>query len=114
MSSPASRAATPVPFEQAARVTLGDTVARANVLRATTSIRARRAAVVGEVPDWAELRRAGEAIRQRALLRLDELLVQLEASVVRARRTTCIGPATGPRRMRSWPASCARRERERS
>jgi L-lactate dehydrogenase complex protein LldF len=48
------------------------------------SIQARRAAVVGETPDWEELRRAGEAIRQRSLLRLDELLTRLEGAVGRA------------------------------
>jgi L-lactate dehydrogenase complex protein LldF len=71
-------------FERAARVTLTDARARANVLRATTSIRARRAAVVAETPDWEELRRAGEAVRERSLLRLDELLVRLESEVLRA------------------------------
>jgi L-lactate dehydrogenase complex protein LldF len=71
-------------FERAARVTLTDARARANVLRATTSIRARRAAVVAETPDWEELRRAGEAVRERSLLRLDELLVRLESEVSRA------------------------------
>jgi L-lactate dehydrogenase complex protein LldF len=57
---------------------------RANVRLATTTIRARRAAVVDETPDWAELRAAGEAIRERAVLRLDELLPRLEASVTGA------------------------------
>ena len=84
MSTPASRAAAPMTFERAARVTLTDARARANVLRATTSIRARRAAVVAETPDWEELRRAGEAVRERSLLRLDELLVRLESEVSRA------------------------------
>ena len=84
MSTPASRAAAPMTFERAARLTLTDARARANVLRATTSIRARRAAVVAETPDWEELRQAGEAVRERSLLRLDELLVRLESEVSRA------------------------------
>ena len=84
MSTPASRAAAPMTFERASRVTLTDTRARANVLLATTSIRARRAAVVAETPDWEGLRRAGEAVRQRSLLRLEELLVRLESEVSRA------------------------------
>ena len=70
--------------EQSARAALKDATMRANVLRATTTIRARRAAVVAETPDWPELRTAGEALRQRALLRLDELLVRLEAAVTAA------------------------------
>ena len=84
MNVAARRDATPQPFERAARAALEDGVTRANVGRATTTIRARRAAVVAETPDWAELRAAGEAIRERAVLRLDELLVQLEASVIAA------------------------------
>jgi L-lactate dehydrogenase complex protein LldF len=84
MSSLAARGAPPLPFERAAVTALEDERTRANVLRATTAIRARRAAVVGDTPDWAELRAAGEAIRHRALLRLDELLVRLEAAVTEA------------------------------
>ena len=42
----ASRSALPVSFEEAAPAALEDAQTRANVLRATTSIRARRAAVV--------------------------------------------------------------------
>ncbi len=81
MRAAARRDAPAQPFEQAARPALADGQTRANVLRATSSIRARRAEVIAETPDWAELRRAGEAIRERALLRLDELLVQLERAV---------------------------------
>lgn len=77
----ARRDAPALPFERAARAALADDRTRGNVLTATTAIRARRAEVVAETPDWAELRRAGEAIRERALLRLDELLVELERSV---------------------------------
>ena len=81
MSASASRDAPRLPFEQAAVAALEDDRTRANVLRATTTIRGRRAAVVAETPDWAELRAAAEAIRQRSLLRLDELLVRLETAV---------------------------------
>jgi L-lactate dehydrogenase complex protein LldF len=84
MTSLADRSRPFEPFERAARTALLDERTRANVVRATTTIRARRAAVVEELPDWEELRRAGEAIRERALLRLDELLVELEDAVVRA------------------------------
>jgi len=82
--SAAARDAPRLPFEQSARAALEDATMRANVLRATTTIRARRAAAVADTPDWPELRAAGEALRQRALLRLDELLVRLEAAVTAA------------------------------
>ena len=68
-------------FPQAAREALADSQQRRNVGHATRTIRAKRAAVVGEVPDWEALRAAGEAIKRSAMARLDELLVQLEASV---------------------------------
>ena len=84
MSASASRDAPRLPFERASRAALEDELTRANVLRATTTIRARRAAVVAETPDWERLRDAGAAIRRRSLLRLDELLVRLEAAVTDA------------------------------
>ena len=84
MSTLARRDAPRLGFEQAARAALEDGRTRANVLRATTTIRARRAAVVADTADWAELRSAGTAIRERALLRLDFLLEQLEEEVQRA------------------------------
>ena len=84
MSAAASRDAPRLPFERAARAALEDGAMRENVRHATTTIRARRAAVVRETPDWAELRAAGEAIRERAVLRLEELLLRLEAAVTRA------------------------------
>jgi L-lactate dehydrogenase complex protein LldF len=65
-------------------VALADAQTRANVAHATATIRARRAAVVAEVDDWEELRAAGAALRDDALGRLDEVLLQLEASVQRA------------------------------
>jgi L-lactate dehydrogenase complex protein LldF len=84
VSAAARRDAPPQPFERAARTALADDATRANVRRATTTIRARRAAVVDETRDWVELRAAGEAIRERAVLRLGELLPRLEASVTAA------------------------------
>jgi L-lactate dehydrogenase complex protein LldF len=84
VNAAASRAAVPKAFEEAAPAALADGRVRANVLHATTSIRAKRAAVVAEVPDWHELREAGSAIRASALERLDELLVALESEVVGA------------------------------
>ena len=84
MSSAASRDAPRLPFERAARAALQDGATRETVQRATATIRARRAAVVAETPDWAALRAAGEAIRERAVLRLDELLLRLEDAVTAA------------------------------
>jgi L-lactate dehydrogenase complex protein LldF len=84
VSAAASRAAAPQPFEAAAPAALADARVRANVLHATTSIRAKRAAVVAELPDWHELRETASAIRASSLERLDQLLVTLESAVVAA------------------------------
>ena len=72
------------PFPQAARTALADAQLRHNVGHATQAIRAKRAKVVAEVPDWQELREAGRALKERVLRHLDEYLVELEASVRRA------------------------------
>ncbi|MFI5912962.1 LutB/LldF family L-lactate oxidation iron-sulfur protein [Dactylosporangium sp. NPDC051541] len=69
------------PFPVAARRELGNEQLRRNLGHATRTIRAKRAAVVGEVPDWEELRRAGEALKAATMARLPELLTQLEEQV---------------------------------
>jgi L-lactate dehydrogenase complex protein LldF len=71
-------------FPAAARETLRDAQLRRNLGKATTSIRAKRARVVRELPDWEALRAAGEAIKRRAMATLPEQLERLEASVTRA------------------------------
>ncbi|GAB7192704.1 LutB/LldF family L-lactate oxidation iron-sulfur protein [Kineococcus sp. NUM-3379] len=68
-------------FPDAARTALGDTQLRANLGHATRTIRGKRAAVVGEVPDWEALRDAGSAVKADVMARLPELLVQLEENV---------------------------------
>ena len=68
-------------FPEAARRSLADTQLRANLARATTTIRDKRARVVAELPDWEELRAAGAQAKDRALVRLDTELERLEASV---------------------------------
>jgi L-lactate dehydrogenase complex protein LldF len=73
-----------VTFPDAARVSLADTQLRANLARATTTIRDKRARVVGEVPDWEELRAAGAEAKDRTLLGLDAELERLEAAVADA------------------------------
>ncbi|HEX3212788.1 MAG TPA: LUD domain-containing protein, partial [Actinomycetota bacterium] len=69
------------PFPEAAREALGDAQLRRNLAKATGTIRAKRAAVVEELPDWAELRAAGAAIKDQVLADLDGYLVQLEEQV---------------------------------
>jgi L-lactate dehydrogenase complex protein LldF len=69
------------PFPEAARAALGDAQLRRNLAKATGTIRAKRAAVVSELPDWAELRAAGAAIKDQVLAGLDGYLVQLEEQV---------------------------------
>ena len=77
----AERTAHAEPFPKAAREALAMPQMRANVLHATTTIRSKRALAVAEVPDWEELRDAGAAIKDYALLSLERLLVELEAAV---------------------------------
>ncbi|GAA2642650.1 LutB/LldF family L-lactate oxidation iron-sulfur protein [Dactylosporangium fulvum] len=69
------------PFPVAARKALADDQLRRNLGHATRTIRGKRAAVVGEVPDWEELRRAGEAIKAHTMATLDTQLERLEREV---------------------------------
>jgi L-lactate dehydrogenase complex protein LldF len=71
-------------FPAAAREALADAQLRRNLGKATSTIRAKRAAMVEEVPDWEALRDAGAAIKARAMATLPEQLERLEASVTRA------------------------------
>jgi L-lactate dehydrogenase complex protein LldF len=67
-------------FPEAARAELANVQLRTNLLNATDTIRAKRARVVAEVPDWEELREAGRLIKADVLVRLDEYLLQFEAN----------------------------------
>ncbi|MGY1774000.1 LutB/LldF family L-lactate oxidation iron-sulfur protein [Blastococcus sp. SYSU D00813] len=69
------------PFPDAARDALRDGQLRANLGHATTTIRGKRAGVVAEVPDWAQLREAGRALKAATMARLDEHLEELERQV---------------------------------
>ncbi|MBA3263085.1 MAG: iron-sulfur cluster-binding protein [Thermoleophilaceae bacterium] len=68
-------------FPDAASVALRDSQLRRNLAKATGTIRAKRASVVGELPDWQELRSAGRALKDRSLVDLDAQLELLEERV---------------------------------
>ncbi|MFI5821997.1 LutB/LldF family L-lactate oxidation iron-sulfur protein [Streptomyces rishiriensis] len=71
-------------FPEAAREAVADPTLRGNLRHATHTIRAKRAAAVAEMSDWAELREAGRRIKDHTLRRLDRYLVQLEEAVTAA------------------------------
>jgi L-lactate dehydrogenase complex protein LldF len=71
-------------FPAAARDALSDAQLRRNLGKATSAIRAKRAAAVAELDDWQALRDAGAAIKARAIATLPQQLERLEASVTRA------------------------------
>jgi L-lactate dehydrogenase complex protein LldF len=68
-------------FPKAAKAALADTQLRRNLRKATHTIRDKRARVVSELPDWEQLRRAGEAIKDDVLSNLDTYLERIEAAV---------------------------------
>jgi L-lactate dehydrogenase complex protein LldF len=72
------------PFPEAARAALADGQLRANLGRATKTIRTKRAAVVAERGDWEELRLAGAALKDEVLRDLPALLERFEARVTAA------------------------------
>jgi L-lactate dehydrogenase complex protein LldF len=72
------------PFPTAARRSLGDAQLRVNMSMATATIQAKRQRAIAEMDDWEQLRSAGAAIKDDALARLPDLLVQLEERVVNA------------------------------
>jgi L-lactate dehydrogenase complex protein LldF len=71
-------------FPQAARAELANPQLRANLAKATSTIRAKRAAVAGELSDWEALRDAGAAIKARAMETLPGQLERLERKVTEA------------------------------
>src|ERR1700761_8182159 len=72
------------PFPEAARAALADTQLRHNLGHATHAIRVKRAEAVAELPDWEQLREAGQALKDRVLRHLDRHLIELEGAVTRA------------------------------
>ncbi|AXC11728.1 putative L-lactate dehydrogenase, Iron-sulfur cluster-binding subunit YkgF [Acidisarcina polymorpha] len=71
-------------FPTAAHQLLKDSQLRKNVRHATNVINAKRAIVVGEMPDWEHLRDAGSAIKQHTLDHLDQYLLEFEAACTAA------------------------------
>ncbi|MEU6082427.1 lactate utilization protein B [Streptomyces sp. NPDC047108] len=71
-------------FPQAAARSTQDGTLRGNLRHATHTIRDKRAGAVGELEDWARLRAAGAAIKNRTLRHLDHYLEQAEAAVTAA------------------------------
>lgn len=79
-----SKTIVPQAFEKSARTYLDDTQLRRNLGHATRTIRNKRSNVVGEMPDWEELREAGRQIKHNVMMNLDRYLLQLEESVMKA------------------------------
>jgi L-lactate dehydrogenase complex protein LldF len=71
-------------FPMAARSMMGDTQLRKNVRHATDVIQAKRARVVGEMPDWQALRESGKQIRQHTMEHLDFYLEEFEKNCTAA------------------------------
>jgi L-lactate dehydrogenase complex protein LldF len=77
----------PQTFPAAAARELGNAQLRTNLGNATGTIRAKRARVVGELPDWEQLRDAGSAIKADVMAHLDSYLVQFEQALTAAGAT---------------------------
>ncbi|MFD5482905.1 LutB/LldF family L-lactate oxidation iron-sulfur protein [Streptomyces hawaiiensis] len=71
-------------FPEAARTALDDPQLRANLRRATGTIRDRRLAVAAELEDWEELRETAATIKRHTLRHLDHHLLRLEKAVTAA------------------------------
>ena len=74
----------PIPFPTLARKALEDTQLRANLNRATTTIRNKRARVVAEVQDWEALRQAGHDIKMATMANLSTHLQRFEKEFTEA------------------------------
>ena len=71
-------------FPVAARRELGNHQQRTNLRHATTTIRNKRARVVGELANWQQLRAAGAEIKTRVGRHLDDYLLQFEQNFTAA------------------------------
>jgi L-lactate dehydrogenase complex protein LldF len=72
-----------VDFLSSSRRALGDPQLRRNFRRAMDGLMAKRAAQFADPREWTRMRELGAAIRAKNLLKLPELLEQLEASLAR-------------------------------
>lgn len=84
MSVRVGQAAEAPDFPRAARRLVADTQIRHNVRHATDIIRAKRANVVAEVPEWELLRETAHRIKEHTLRHLAVYLEQFESACVRA------------------------------
>lgn len=73
-----------VPFPKAAPVFLGNPQLRANLGRATRTIREKRAAVTAELPHWEELRTQAASIKDEVLDNLPAYLAAFETAATAA------------------------------
>lgn len=85
MSVRVGEAASAPTFAAAAKHLMTNDQLRRNVRNATEVIRNKRAAVVGEMPDWEQLRDAAHAIKDHTLRHLGDYLVEFEENC------TCAG-----------------------
>lgn len=72
------------PFPIAAKKALADSQLRGNMHNATHTIRAKRARVTAELPDWEQLREAGADIKDDVVANMGRYLVQFEESITKA------------------------------
>jgi L-lactate dehydrogenase complex protein LldF len=84
MSVRIGKAAEAPPFQEAARHALEDSQLRHNVRHATHVIRNKRDKIVGELPDWEQLRAAASATKAHLMRYLDLYLEQFESNVIKA------------------------------
>ena len=84
MSNRVGEAAEAPAFPVAAKRLVANPQLRHNVRHATDVIRAKRARVVEEMPDWQELRDTAKAIKDHTLRHLDSYLEQFEEACTRA------------------------------
>ncbi len=84
MSGPALDPRTAPTFPMAARTLMGDSQLRKNVRHATDVIQNKRGMVVGEMPDWQDLRETGKRLREHTMKHLDFYLEQFERNCMAA------------------------------
>ncbi|HZL28907.1 MAG TPA: LutB/LldF family L-lactate oxidation iron-sulfur protein [Acidobacteriaceae bacterium] len=84
MSVRVGKTATAPAFPVAAHTALANQQLRANVARATNTIRSKRAIRVEEMPDWQALRQSASDIKSHTLAHLDHYLTEFERNCERA------------------------------